>query len=230
MSWLLHGRAAFATRVLLDERHQYSIWAFTYRDKPQGLIQSLLSSARSTSIGDGAVGPISTHIVHQLLADLRLDRLAFRHTMTDTAIVAKEVDKGTGLAALRDWVSAKDAETIVVGDDEPDLAMFRVATRSFAPANIGPRRQARLLGCQIVSCRDQQGLLEIVRKSYTLTIGIVSGAARARGFHVTRATYFFLCCRRRIKGGSRICAGRCYTQPLLDSFFARHSHRGPPTT
>ena len=69
--------------------------------------------------------------------DLRLDRLAFHHTMIDTAIVAKEVDKGTGLVALRDWVLAPDAETIAVGDEESDLAMFRVATRSFAPSNLG---------------------------------------------------------------------------------------------
>ena len=42
--------------------------------------------------------------------------------------------------------------------------MFRVATRSFAPANISCRRQARLLGCQIASHPYQRGLLEIVRK------------------------------------------------------------------
>ena len=150
--------------VFLDERHQYSIRAFTYRDKPLGMIQSLLSSARSSSIGDGALAPISTHIVNQLLVDLRLDRLAFHHTMIDTTIVAKEVDKGTGLAALRDWVLAPNAETIAVGDSEPDLAMFRVATRSFAPSNLSCRRQAHLLGCRIVHHPDQRGLLEIVRK------------------------------------------------------------------
>jgi hydroxymethylpyrimidine pyrophosphatase-like HAD family hydrolase len=150
--------------VFLDDRHQYSIRAFTYRDKPLGLIQSLLSSARASSIGDGALGPISTHIVHQLLVDLNLDRLAFYHTPLDTAIVAKEVDKGTGLVALRDWVLQQDAKTIAVGDGEADLAMFRAASHSFAPANVGCRRQAQLLGCQIAVCRDQQGLLEIVRK------------------------------------------------------------------
>jgi hypothetical protein len=127
------------------------------------LIKSLLSSADSSSIGDGALAPISTHIVHQLLVDLRLDRLVFHHTMIDTAIIAKEVDKGMGLAALRDWVLGPDAETIAVGDSEADLAMFRVANRSFAPAHIGCRRQARLLGCRIASYPYQQGLLEIVR-------------------------------------------------------------------
>lgn len=150
--------------VFLDERHQYSIRAFTYRDKPLGIIQSVLSSARSSIIGDGALAPISTHIVNQLLVDLRLDRLAFHHTMIDTTIVAKEVDKGTGLVALRDWVLAPNAETIAVGDSEPDLAMFRVATRSFAPSNLCCRRQAHLLGCRIVHHPYQRGLLEIVRK------------------------------------------------------------------
>src|SRR6185312_16181909 len=33
--------------VFLDERHQYSIRAFIYRERPLGLIQSLLSAARS---------------------------------------------------------------------------------------------------------------------------------------------------------------------------------------
>ena len=78
-------------------------------------------------------------------------------------MVAKEVDKGSGLLALRDWVLGADAETIAVGDQEPDLAMFRVATRSFAPANIGCARQARLLGCGIARHAYQRGLLEIAR-------------------------------------------------------------------
>jgi hydroxymethylpyrimidine pyrophosphatase-like HAD family hydrolase len=150
--------------VFLDDRHQYSIRAFTYREKPLGVIQSLLSAARSSSIGDGAVGPISTHIVHQLLKDLRLDRLTFHHTMIDTTIVAKETDKGTGLVALRDWVLAEDAETIAVGDTEHDLSMFRVASGSFAPSNIGCRRQARLLGCEISHYPYQRGLLDIIDK------------------------------------------------------------------
>lgn len=150
--------------VFLDERHRCSIRAFTYREKPPGLVQTLLSSARSSSIGDGALAPISTHVLHQLLVDLRLDRLTFHHTMIDTTVVAKETDKGTGLVALRDLVLTDDAETIAVGDTEHDLAMFRAATRSFAPANINCRSQARLLGCRIARYPHQQGLLEIVGK------------------------------------------------------------------
>ena len=151
--------------VFLDDRHKYSIRAFTYREKTSGLIKSLLSSARAFSVGDGAVAPISGHIVHQLLVDLQLDRLTFHHTTIDTTIVAKEVDKGSGLVALRDWVLGSDAETIAVGDSEPDLAMFMTATRSFAPSNIGCHREARLVGCTIALSPYQRGLLDIVREA-----------------------------------------------------------------
>jgi hypothetical protein len=39
--------------------------------------------------------------------------------------------------------------------------MFSVATRSFAPANVGCARQARLLGCQITRHSYQRGFLEM---------------------------------------------------------------------
>jgi len=149
--------------VFLDDRHQYSIRAFTYLPKPSGLISALVRSIRSSGVGDGVLAPLPTLLVRHLMSDLGLDRLSFHHTTIDTTIVASEVDKGSGLSALRDWVLGADAETIAVGDQEPDLAMFRVATRSFAPANIGCARQARLLGCQIARHSCQRGLLEIAR-------------------------------------------------------------------
>jgi hypothetical protein len=156
--------------VFLDDRHQYSVRAFTYRDKPSGLIATLAKAIRSLSVGDGALAPLPTLLVNHLMADLGLDLLSFHHTTIDTTVVAKEVDKGSGLLALRDWVLGADAETIAAGDQEPDLAMFRVATRSFAPANIGCARQARLLGCRIARHPYQRGLLEIAR-AITLTDG-----------------------------------------------------------
>ncbi len=69
-----------------------------------------------------------------------LDRLRFFQTTIDTTIMAREVDKGTGLAALRDWVGRPSMETLAVGDTEPDLPMFRRATRSFAPSHIRLRK------------------------------------------------------------------------------------------
>jgi len=149
--------------VFLDERHRYSVRAFSYQKRSPERVLSLLTTENRSSIGEGVLAPISPCIVHQLLADLRLDKLTFLQNSIDTTIVAAENNKGTGLAALRDWVLASEAETIAIGDDEPDLAMFRVATRSFAPANIGCRRQARLLGCQVAPYPYQRGLLHIVR-------------------------------------------------------------------
>src|SRR5215510_6400233 len=88
--------------------------------------------------------------------DLNLDRLAFHYMPLDT---------GTDLAALRSWVLQKDVETIAIGDGEADLVMFQAATRSFVPANIGCKRQARFLGCRMASHHDQQGILETVHKT-----------------------------------------------------------------
>jgi hydroxymethylpyrimidine pyrophosphatase-like HAD family hydrolase len=170
--------------VFVDDRHQYSIRAFTYLPKPSGLISALVRSIRSFGVGDGVLAPLPTLLVQHLMKDLGLDRLSFHHTTIDTTIVAKEVDKGSGILALRDWVLSADAETIAVGDQEPDLAMFRVATRSFAPANIGCARQARLLGCQIARHADQRGLLEIAR---VLTHPDGQGCERCAGAKTTSA-------------------------------------------
>jgi hydroxymethylpyrimidine pyrophosphatase-like HAD family hydrolase len=129
--------------VFLNDRYEYSIRACTY--DYQGPV------------------PLPAPTVQQLLAAHRLDRLRVHPTTIDTTILAKEVDKGTGLAALLDWVGLAGADTVAVGDSEPDLAMFRVARRCFAPANVGCARLARFLGCRIARRPYQAGLLEIVR-------------------------------------------------------------------
>jgi hypothetical protein len=80
---------------------------------------------RLSGVGDGVVAPLSTLLIQHLMMDLGLDRLSFHHTVIDPMIGAKEVNKGNGLLALRDRVLGDDAETIAVGDQEPDLTMFR---------------------------------------------------------------------------------------------------------
>ena len=144
--------------VFVDERHQYSIRAFTYRDKPQRLRDRLADAILSR---DAVVAPLSTLLVGHLFAELGLDRLSFHHTEIDTTIVPAESDKGCGLVALRDWVLGENAETIAIGDGRHDLPMFRAASHSFAPANIGCVREAQLFGCKIVNQPYQRGLLEI---------------------------------------------------------------------
>ncbi len=149
--------------VYVDERHQYSVRAFTYQAEPDGLAAKLARSTRAFSVGDGAVAPLSPLLIEPMIAEMGLDLLHFDNTALDTTITAKAADKGTGLSALRDWRLPAGAETIAVGDSQADLAMFKVASRCYAPANISSATQARLLGCRIATRAHQQGLLEIAR-------------------------------------------------------------------
>jgi hydroxymethylpyrimidine pyrophosphatase-like HAD family hydrolase len=160
---LLRGRLRDLPGVFLDDRHQYSIRAFTYKRKARGLRAQTLESLNSFSVGAGLPTPLPTLVLDHLITSLRLDQLSFHHTTIDTTVVAKHYDKGTGLSALADWVSLPRHEIIAVGDSEPDLAMFRLAGASFAPGQIGCIREARLLGCKSVARRYQRGLLDIAR-------------------------------------------------------------------
>lgn len=129
--------------VFLDEGYRFTIRAYTYER--------------------GATVPLPTLFIRDLLAGQKADRLDFRQTYVDTAIVAKEIDKGKGLLALLELVGQRHLETVAIGDSEPDLAMFRVARRSFAPAHISGRSVARMLGCRIANRRYQAGFLSSVR-------------------------------------------------------------------
>jgi haloacid dehalogenase-like hydrolase len=153
--------------VFLDDRYQHSIRAYTFEGKTavlsRGPITSIVRAILSASADDVIPVPLPTLSVRQLLADNGLDRLCAHQTTLDTTILARDVDKGRGLMALLDWVGLADADVTAVGDSEPDLAMFRVARRSFAPANMSCAREARLLGCRIVNEPYQRGLLSSVR-------------------------------------------------------------------
>lgn len=160
----LRGALSRIPGVFLDERHHYSIRAFTFREKPDGMLAGLLQSVKAADIGDGAVAPLSPILVKQVMDELALNRLRVHHTTIDTTIVGRNLDKGTGLAALRNWAVGPHCETVAVGDSEADLTMFRAATRSFAPGNISCAHRAQVIGCEIVPQWYQAGLLEIARR------------------------------------------------------------------
>ena len=129
--------------VFLDDRYEYSLRAYTFERR------------RTTPLPGG--------LIQRLMANLGVDRLAVHQTYLDTAVLAREVDKGKGLLALLELAGRKDMETVAIGDSEPDLAMFSVAGRSFAPSHISGRSVARLLGCRIADRSYQPGLLSAVR-------------------------------------------------------------------
>ena len=140
-------RARHALRALpgvfLNDDYRYSLRAYTYE--------------RGTTVA------LPTMLIRNLLAGLGADRLDFHQTYLDTAVLAKETDKGRGLEALLALSGNDGCETIAVGDSEADLPMFRVARRSFAPSHISCRSAATRLGCRIADRAFQPGLLGIVR-------------------------------------------------------------------
>ena len=129
--------------VFLNDGYQYSLRAYTY--------------------GSEGTLPVPDLIVSSLISSLRLNRLRSFQTTIDTTVIAKEVDKGKGLQALLALVRQPNLETIAIGDSEPDLSMFRVANRSYAPSQVDHRTIAKSLGCQIAQHPFQRGLLSIVR-------------------------------------------------------------------
>ena len=130
--------------VFHDDGYECSIRAYTYARK-------------------GTV-PLPELVVRNLIAERNLDRLTVHQTTIDTTILAKGIDKGTGLAALLAWIGRGRDDTFAVGDSETDLPMFAVAKRSFAPAHIDCARLARTVGCNIAQAPFQRGLLEVVKR------------------------------------------------------------------
>jgi hydroxymethylpyrimidine pyrophosphatase-like HAD family hydrolase len=129
--------------VFIDENYKYSMKAYTYEG--------------------GTPVPLPTPLVLGFLEKYDLTGLTFHQTSIDTTIVSAEVNKGNGLIALLELMGKPGAETLAIGDSEPDLAMFRASGRSFAPGHIICKRQARLLGCSISPHPFQRGFLSIVR-------------------------------------------------------------------
>jgi hypothetical protein len=128
--------------VFLSDRYQHSLRAYTYlHDR---------------------TAPLPTGLIQGVLAAAGADRLAVHQSYRDTAVLAREADKGTGLRALLELAGQEQVETIAIGDSEPDLPMFCAAQRSYAPRHIAGRGVARLLGCTIASRSYQLGLLAAV--------------------------------------------------------------------
>ncbi len=130
--------------VFLHDGYEFSIKACIYKE--------------------GKAAPLPTPLIRVFLAQQGLSSLSLRQTTVDSTITAEGADKGTGLQRLLDFVGRQGSEVVAIGDSEPDLAMFRVAQRSFAPGHIRCAPQARLLGCEITPLPFQRGFLHAVRR------------------------------------------------------------------
>ena len=118
---------------------------------------------RTYMYGERGTEPVPRTMIEGLLARHHFDRLTFHQTNIDTAIVVKEITKGSGVRALVDWVGNPTMLTAAVGDAETDLSMFREVKQSYAPSQIWCRLEAERLGCRIAREPYQLGLLSIAR-------------------------------------------------------------------
>lgn len=143
--------------VFIDDGYECSVRTYTYARK-------------------GTV-PLPEPLIRNLVAERKLDRLVVHQTTIDTTILAKGVDKGTGLTALLAWIGRGHDETFAVGDSETDLPMFAATRRSFAPAHIDCARLARAVDCTIAAAPYQRGLLEIVRRVTGAEAVVIPAAA-----------------------------------------------------
>ena len=121
-------------------------------------------SVRAYSLAGERTGPVPSLLAQDLLLRANAGRLKVVHTGLDTAVIPKEVDKGKALSAMRGYLGPANTETYAIGDSAPDLAMFKVADASFAPANLTSRQEGRALGTWVASREYQPGMLQIARK------------------------------------------------------------------
>jgi hydroxymethylpyrimidine pyrophosphatase-like HAD family hydrolase len=129
--------------VFLNKDYAYSIRAYTFEG--------------------GITRALPTLLVQNLTSHLKLNRLRIHQTFPETAVVARETDKGKGLLALLELTGQTALSTVAIGDSEADLPMFAVAQSSFAPGHISCRSHAKAVGCHIDRRSFQPGLLNIVR-------------------------------------------------------------------
>lgn len=130
--------------IFTNPYYRYSIKAFKYGESITGTI------------------PVPTELINSVLAQCGAEDLLVHQTSTDTAVLSPGIDKGTGMIALLQFLDCSKCDTIAIGDTEPDLSMFRVANRSYAPSHTNVRSAAIQIGCHVVSKPFQLGLLEIV--------------------------------------------------------------------
>jgi hydroxymethylpyrimidine pyrophosphatase-like HAD family hydrolase len=129
-----------ASGVLLDPENAWSIRAYRCVD--------------GASVGLGADAD-------ELVARPDFDRLAVVHRSTDTYIIQRGVNKGSGLVAVKRHLGRVSASAVAIGHSTEDLEALRLAEISYSPANCSAdvRALARSGGCRLVRQSYQRGLL-----------------------------------------------------------------------
>ncbi len=108
--------------------------------------------------------PLPDAIIGNLFKKIGIKHLAAKKSYIDTAIYAKNTDKGKALLSLKLRKNMIKSKIGAVGDTESDLPMLIVADQGFLVNNssIDLKRKARHFGVTITSSSFQSGLLEAV--------------------------------------------------------------------
>jgi len=77
-------------------------------------------------------------------------------------ILPKYVNKGQGVKMALDYLGVEPERTVVVGDAENDLDLFRIPGFKVAVANAHPK--LKLLADQVTEKPSSEGIREIVEK------------------------------------------------------------------
>jgi hypothetical protein len=139
----LRGVLAAAEHAIVDPAYQYSVRVFRYEG--------------------GWRRAVARDWLERVLRDYGFDRLRIVSGEDQLDVVGTDCDKGRALRALGQRLGADEIHA--AGDTQEDVAMWRVADRAYAPANVSrdallEMGRARLF---IARRKRQQGLLEIAR-------------------------------------------------------------------
>lgn len=111
--------------------------------------------------------------VEAFLARHGCDRLKHIHTSADTYLVAKGVEKVSGVRAIREHLDAASVPFAAIGDSATDLSMLAAADFAFAPANCANavRAGAQRSGIRLIRQERQKGLLAAAQELVSSTAG-----------------------------------------------------------
>jgi hydroxymethylpyrimidine pyrophosphatase-like HAD family hydrolase len=129
--------------VFIDPGYEYSIRAYRFKKRE-------------------TVG-LTAEEIAGLLDKPDFNRLTCIRRGVDTYIVQKSTNKGTGLTAVRRYLS-NDSPAAAIGHSDADVPMLEVAEYAYALENCSPivRQMAKQSRCQMIRKPCQSGLLAAV--------------------------------------------------------------------
>jgi Cof subfamily protein (haloacid dehalogenase superfamily) len=143
-------------------RANETLWAMVRRfdldPQPFELDQKLSLSLSKVAVT--AEDPESLHAFQAEIAELPLEQTYSLPDVLELTPVG--VHKGGGLSILLEDAGRHDTEVVVAGDGENDLALFDLATLSFAPESSPPAIQAR--ADHVLDLREEGLLAPILRE------------------------------------------------------------------